>query len=410
MSRVRRSGTLVFILLALCGFARAQDRFTAIDQLVDQAIADHLLPGAVVVVGHDGKVVFRRAYGMRSLEPTQEKMTADTIFDMASLTKPLATATAIMQLYQRGKLKFDDPVAKYLPAFAANGKQDITIRELLTHYSGLPPDLPLDQPWDGQGEAYRLAFAIAPIEPAGETFRYSDINYVVLGALVQKLSGMTLDEYTQRCIMGPLGLAHTRFLPPEAWIPRIAPTQYEHGASAYGVPGLPTGPGDVMLRGVVHDPTSRRMGGVAGHAGLFSTADDVAVYAQNLLDRLARRPSRFPLSRAVLLMMVAPEQPPGGKAVRGFGWDIDSPYSSNRGTIFPVGSFGHTGFTGTSLWIDPASDTYVVVLANSVHPNGPKRITVLRGRIADAAAKALGIRAGDSASAATQAPSPQSPR
>ena len=391
MSRLRRLGVLLAALATCCGLLRAQSGFAAIDQLVHQAIADHLLPGAVVVVGHNGKVVFRRAYGMRSLEPTDEPMTPDTIFDMASLTKPLTTATAIMQLYQHGKLQFDDPVAKYLPAFAANGKQAITIRQLLTHYSGLPPDLPLDEPWEGKGEAYRRGFAIAPATPPGEKFQYSDINYIVLGALVEKLSGMTLDEYTRRFIMGPLGLKHTRFLPLESWIPHIAPTEYEHGASAYGVPGLATGPGDVMLRGVVHDPTARRMGGVAGHAGLFSTPDDVAVYAQQLLDRLAGRPSRFPLSRRVLQAMVAPEQPPGGKALRGFGWDIDSPYSSNRGTILPVGSFGHTGFTGTSLWIDPASDTYVIVLANSVHPNGPKRITALRGAIADAAATALGI-------------------
>jgi CubicO group peptidase (beta-lactamase class C family) len=392
MSRMRRAAVLLITLLACSGLA-AQDRFSAIDQLVDQAVAAHLLPGAVVEVGHEGHVALRRAYGMRSLEPTREKMTVDTIFDMASLTKCLATATAVMQLYQRGQLQFDDPVAKYLPAFAAQGKQDITIRELLTHYSGLPPDLPLTEPWEGKNTAYQMAFAIAPIEPAGGKFRYSDVNFIVLGALVEKLSGMTLDEYTQRFILRPLGLRRTQFLPPESWIARIAPTQYEHGAAAYGVPGLPTGPGDVMLRGVVHDPTSRRMGGVAGHAGLFSNADDVAVYAQNLLDRLAGRPSRFPLSRRVLQLMVAPEQPRGGKALRGFGWDIDSPYSSNRGTILPIGSFGHTGFTGTSLWMDPASDTYVIILANSVHPNGPKRITALRGRIADAAAMALGIHA-----------------
>jgi len=405
MNRIRRSLALLVALVLGCAFAHAQDRFAAIDLIVNQGIDQHLLPGAVVIVGHDGRVVFRCAYGMRSLEPTQERMTLDTVFDMASLTKPLTTATAIMQLYQKGKLAFDDPVAKYLPAFAASGKQKITIRELLTHYSGLPPDLPLGQPWEGKGEAYRLAFAIAPAGPPGEKFVYSDINYIVLGALVEKLSGLTLDEYTRRFIMNPLGLTHTRFLPPESWIPRIAPTQYEHGASAYGVPGLPTGPGDVMLRGVVHDPTSRRMGGVAGHAGLFSTGDDVAIYAQNLLDRLAGRPSKFPLSRATLRIMVAPEQPRGGTAARGFGWDINSPYSRNRGTIFPIGSFGHTGFTGTSLWIDPASDTYVIVLANAVHPNGPKGIMPLRSKIADAAATALGIQPNETpAPASSRAP------
>lgn len=389
MRRSVRIG-VVLVLVAWCGMARAQRGFAAIDPLVDHAVEEHLLPGAVVVVGHDGHVVFRKAYGMRSLEPTREAMTVDTIFDMASLTKCLATATAVMQLYQLGDFRFDDPVAKYLPAFAANGKQGITIRELLTHYSGLPPDLPLAEPWEGKGTAYQMAFAIAPAGPPGEKFVYSDINFVVLGALVEKLSGMTLNTYAERFIFEPMGMRHTRFLPPESWIPHIAPTQYEHEAAAYGVAGLATGPGDVMLRGVVHDPTSRRMGGVAGHAGVFSTADDVAIYAQNLADRLAGRPSRFPLSRRVLELMVKPEQPEGGKALRGFGWDIDSPYSSNRGSIFPVGSFGHTGFTGTSLWIDAASDTYVIVLANSVHPNGPKRITMLRGKIADAAAMAVG--------------------
>jgi uncharacterized protein YbbC (DUF1343 family)/CubicO group peptidase (beta-lactamase class C family) len=391
---------LLLPLALSAGSATAQSSFSAIDQIVTQAVDEHQLPGAVVIVGHDGHVVFRRAYGMRSLEPTQERMTLDTIFDMASLTKPLTTATAIMQLYQQGKIGLNDPVAKYLPEFGANGKQDITIRHLLTHYSGLPPDLPLDEPWEGTEEGFRRAFAIAPIRPPGEQFLYSDINFIVLGALVEKLSGLTLDEYTRRYIMDPLGLTHTRFLPPDSWIPRIAPTQYEHGAAASGIPGQITGRGDVMLRGVVHDPTSRRMGGVAGHAGLFSTGDDLAIYAQSLLDRLAGRPSKFPLSRIVLQKMVAPEQPATGTALRGFGWDIDSPYSSNRGTLFPVGSFGHTGFTGTSLWIDPVSDTYIIVLANSVHPNGPKSITSLRGKIADAAAIALGIHADGGALAA----------
>jgi CubicO group peptidase (beta-lactamase class C family) len=251
--------------------------------------------------------------------------------------------------------------------------------------------LPLTEPWEGKGTAYRMAFAIAPAGAPGARFVYSDINFVVLGATVERLSGMTLDAYQQRFIGEPLGLKHMRYLPPESWIPEIAPTEYEHGASAYGVPGLPTGPKDVMLRGVVHDPTARRMGGVAGHAGLFSTADDVAVFAQNLLDRLAGRPSRFPLSRRALELMVKPEQPADSKALRGFGWDIDSPYSGNRGTIFPVGSFGHTGFTGTSLWMDPASDTYVILLANSVHPDGPKKMMPLRGKIADAAAIAVGL-------------------
>ena len=364
----------------------AAPSFLQEESILNSAVQDHLIPGAVLIVGHHGKVVYRRCYGSRSLEPVQERMTLDTVFDMASLTKPLMTATAVMQLYEQGKLSPNDPVSKYVPDFAANGKQDITIRQLLTHYSGLPPDISLADPWEGKQEAYTRAFAVKPIHPPGVQFVYSDVNFIVLGALVEKISGLTLDEYAQRFIIKPLGLTHTRYLPPVSWKPSIAPTQYDQGG---------------MLRGVVHDPTSRRMGGVAGHAGLFSTGDDMAVYAQNLLDRLAGRPSHFPLSRIVLQKMVAPEQPATGTALRGFGWDIDSPYSGNRGTLFPVGSFGHTGFTGTSLWIDPASDSYVVLLTNSVHPNGPKSITELRGKVADVAAVALGIHADGGALAAS---------
>jgi len=364
----------------------AAPSFLQEESILNSAVQDHLIPGAVLIVGHHGKVVYRRCYGSRSLEPVQERMTLDTVFDMASLTKPLMTATAVMQLYEQGKLSPNDPVSKYVPDFAANGKQDITIRQLLTHYSGLPPDISLADPWEGKQEAYTRAFAVKPIHPPGVQFVYSDVNFIVLGALVEKISGLTLDEYAQRFIIKPLGLTHTRYLPPVSWKPTIAPTQYDQGG---------------MLRGIVHDPTSRRMGGVAGHAGLFSTGDDMAVYAQNLLDRLAGRPSHFPLSRIVLQKMVAPEQPATGTALRGFGWDIDSPYSGNRGTLFPVGSFGHTGFTGTSLWIDPVSDSYVVLLTNSVHPNGPKSITELRGKVADVAAVALGIHADGGALAAS---------
>lgn len=400
MRRFLSSWALLLSVFLCAEFAKAQSRFSAIDEIVNRAIVEHRIPGAVVIVGHNGGVVYHRALGMRALVPVQEKMTAGTIFDMASLTKPLITATAVMQLYQQGKLSVNDPVAKYLPEFAANGKRGITIRDLLTHYSGLPPDLALSDPWEGKEAAYQLAFAIAPLRPAGVRFQYSDINFIVLGALVERISGMPLNEYALRNIIQPMGLTHTRYLPPASWIPLIAPTQWEHGASAAGLPGSKTFPGDTMLRGVVHDPTSRRMGGVAGHAGLFSDADDMAVYAQNLLDRLAGRPSKFPLSRIVLEKMVVPEQPATGTALRGFGWDIDSPYSSNRGTLFPVGSFGHTGFTGTSLWIDPVSDSYVIVLTNAVHPNGPTGITEMRAKIADAAAVALGIHADGGALAA----------
>lgn len=358
----------------------------AIESAADKAIQEHRLPGAVVLIGHHGHVVFRQAYGMRSLEPQQEAMTPETVFDMASLTKPLITATAVMQLFEEGKLRLDDRVANYLPAFASNGKEDITIRNLLTHYSGLPADLDLRETWYGKDEGYRRAMDSTPVTAPGVQFRYSDINFIVLGALVEKISGEALQEYAARHIIRPLGLQHTGFLPAVEQRSSIAPTQYDEQHQ--------------MLRGIVHDPTSRRMGGVAGHAGLFSNADDISIYAQNLLDRLAGRPSKFPLQRLTLLKMTTPGTPATGTALRGLGWDIESPFSSNRGELFPVGSFGHTGFTGTSLWIDPASDTYVIVLANAVHPNGPKGITSIRGTIANIAASSFGIHSDGGALAA----------
>ena len=282
---------LLIVLLAPQLKAQEDPEFRQIDRIVEGGIAAKKFPGAVVIAGHNGHIIFHKAYGNSSLTPAPEPMTEDTIFDLASLTKVLATAPAIMQLYEQGRFRLNDPVAQYLPEFAANGKQDITIRQLLTHYSGLPPDVSLDDPWEGKEEGLRRAFAATPVTAPGVQFRYSDINFIVLGALVEKLSGLTLDQYQQRYLAQPLGVEHMRFLPPETWRSHIAPTQYDHG---------------VMLRGVVHDPTSRRMGGVAGHAGLFSTAGDVAIYAQNLLDRLAGRPSHFPLQQLTLEKMTAP--------------------------------------------------------------------------------------------------------
>ncbi len=364
---------LLLVLLASTAQLKAADEpgFQQIDRIIALGIATKKFPGAVVIAGHDGRIVFQKAYGNRSLTPEPEAMTENTIFDVASLTKVLATAPAVMQLYEQGRFRLNDPVAEYLPQFAVNGKQDITIRQLLTHYSGLPADVSLEDPWVGKQEGLRRAFASTPVTAPGVQFRYSDINFIVLGALVEKLSGLTLDQYQQRYLAQPLGLEHMRFLPPEAWRNRIAPTQYDHG---------------VMLRGVVHDPTSRRMGGVAGHAGVFSTAGDVAIYAQNLLDRLAGRPSNFPLQQLTLEKMTTPGQPATGTALRGLGWDIESPFSSNRGELFPVGSFGHTGFTGTSIWMDPSSDTYVVFMSNAVYPNGPTGINAIRGAVANVVA------------------------
>jgi uncharacterized protein YbbC (DUF1343 family)/CubicO group peptidase (beta-lactamase class C family) len=345
-----------------------------VDAVIEDAIREGQIPGAVLIVGHDGQVIYRKAYGSRALEPRREVMTLDTIFDLASLTKVIVTTTAVMQLVERGKVRLNDPVAKYLREFAQNGKEDIMVRQLLTHYSGLAPDLDLKTAWEGKETAYRMAFAETPEDAPGSRFSYSDINFIVLGALVERVSGESLDEYAERHIFAPLKMTHTRFVPPltprAGWIEKIAPTQYDEN--------------EHMLRGVVHDPTARRMGGVAGQAGLFSTADDLAKFAQALLNG-----GDGILSALSVEKMTRPEQPPAAPVLRGFGWDIDSPYSSNRGDLLPVGSYGHTGFTGTSMWIDPTTKSYIILLTNAVHPRGKTNAIALRSKVATAVAAAL---------------------
>jgi uncharacterized protein YbbC (DUF1343 family)/CubicO group peptidase (beta-lactamase class C family) len=377
---------LLFIAMAACGGGyaatdgvAATDAGTAwgnVDGIMNAAVARGTIPGGVVLVGHDGEVVYRKAFGMRSLEPEREAMTVDTIFDLASMTKCVATATAVMKLVQEGKLRLNDPVAAYLPEFAKNGKENITIRELLTHFSGLREDLELKTRWRGREAAYQMVMEARPEFPPGSRFQYSDINFETLGFVVEKVSGMSLDVYAARNIFEPLGMKDTGFLPPghpslKQWRARIAPTEY--------------GEGHEMMRGTVHDPTAARMGGVAGHAGLFSTADDLAKFAQEMLSGF------HVLSALTVEKMSTPQQPPTAAVLRGLGWDIDSPFSSNRGESFPVGSFGHTGFTGTSIWIDPVTNSYVIVLTNAVHPHGGNTAATvsLRGRIASSVAQEL---------------------
>jgi uncharacterized protein YbbC (DUF1343 family) len=298
-------------------------------------------------------------------------MTIDTVFDLASLTKCIATTTSMMKLVQEGRVRLNDPVIMYLPEFAQNLKQDITIRGLLTHYSGLAPDLDLQTPWTGRDAAFAMAMAQKPVNPPGSRFVYSDINFEVLGFVVERVTGESLDEFARKNIFAPLGMSHTRYLPPDQWLSRIAPTEYDEQHR--------------MLHGVVHDPTARRMGGVAGHAGLFSTAGDLSIFAQGMLRGFKV------LSREMVEKMTTPQTPANAPSVRGFGWDIDSPFASNRGELLPVGSFGHTGFTGTSLWIDPVTDTYIVLLTNAVHPHVGKSVVSLRSRIATAVVDGLGL-------------------
>lgn len=356
---------------------RAQDGLEPIAALVEEAIREGKCPGAVVLVGHQGKVIYRRAFGHRALVPEKSPMEVDTIFDMASLTKVIATTSAVMQLVEQGKIRLEDSASEYWPEFRANGKEEITIRELMTHYSGLGPDLPLEPAWSGYDKALRMIVEQKPVAPPGTRFIYSDINFETLGEIVLRVSGQTLDVYTAEHIFQPLGMKDTMFKPPASLRTRIAPTEYQNGTSGK------------MLWGEVHDPTAYNMGGVSGHAGLFSTADDLSIFAQMILGKGTAHGVRI-LSPLSVEKMTSPATPPGKTAVRGLGWDIDSPYSSNRGELFPVGSFGHTGFTGTSIWIDPASETHVIILTNAVHPLGKGNVIALRSKIATIVAAAVG--------------------
>ena len=483
MRTAATAATLLFFAVilsaaGLCNIAQAQaatptqSNFSPVSALINDAITAHKLPGAVVVIGHGGHIAFEQAYGVRKLagEPgldgspsPAEPMTEDTIFDMASLSKCLSTATAVMQLYEQGKLQFDDPIQKYLPDFNATHdaeRAQVTIRMLLTHTSGEAADVNQKDAWGlaapDKAEGFHRALT-TPLQSApGAVFRYSDINFILLGDLVETLNGESLDVYAVEHIYKPLGMTETRYLPlakvcgphqvagsaivwqrppvghmlfacPQGtWstslLPRIAPTAHDDE----GKSDPATNPDfDRLLRGTVHDPSTRRMGGVAGHAGVFSTAHDVSLFAQALLDRLAGRPSNFPLKQSTLELMTTPEQPGhrandlsdsnaaqdrakevrsgnsydpllapsypaiSSRSLRGFGWDIDTAFSKPRGDVFPIGSFGHTGFTGTSLWMDPGSNTYVILLANAIHPRGNPPISNLRGDVASAAAIAL---------------------
>ncbi len=353
-------------------------RLDEIQPIVEAAIMEKKLPGAVVLVGRGDKVVYQKAIGNRAVEPSIEAMTADTIFDLASLTKVIATTTSVMKLLEDGRIRLNDRVATFIPGFERYRKADITIRHLLAHTSGLRPDLDLDEPWSGAEQAITLAIEEVPTAAPGERFVYSDINFLLLGEIVRRVSGRSLDQYAHEEIFTPLKMNDTMFLPPEPLRARIAPTEK-------CTPCDGTGP--QMLRGIVHDPTARRMGGVAGHAGLFGTAADLANFCRMLLNGGEFNGARIlsPLTVAKMTGPVVGNDP----ALRGLGWDIDSPYSSNRGELLPVGSFGHTGFTGTSLWIDPVTKEFVVFLSNRVHPDGKGDVTPLRARVSTIAASAI---------------------
>jgi uncharacterized protein YbbC (DUF1343 family)/CubicO group peptidase (beta-lactamase class C family) len=352
-------------------------RLAVLDAAVNDSIAKKECPGAVLLVGRHGKVVWRKAYGNRAVLPSVEAMTVDTVFDMASLTKVVATATSVMTLVEDGKIRLGDRVAKLLPEFAAGGgaRDQVTVEELLTHRAGLVPDDPMALYTGTRKEIFerknRQPLANAP----GARFVYSDAGYEVLGEIVERVSGLPLDEYAAKRIFQPLGMKETGFLPLSSPsknlslpLSRIAPTEKINGE---------------VRRGAVHDPRAYALGGVAGHAGLFSTADDLAKYCFAMLQG-----GGGVLSPAGVASMMRPRSY-GDGVLRGLGWDVGSSFSSNRGDLFPLGSVGHTGWTGTSLWLDPATDTFVVLLTNRNHPDESGNVVALRGRVATIVASAI---------------------
>ncbi|MBY0458663.1 MAG: beta-lactamase family protein [Gemmataceae bacterium] len=347
------------------------------------AIKRGQLPGAVVVVVHDDAVVYRKAFGNRAVKPDEVAMTADTVFDMASVTKPVATGTSVMVLIQQGKLKPDDLVSKHWPEFAANGKEKVTVEQLLLHTSGLTADNDIKDYADGRAKAVDRVAALKLEAPAGTRFRYSDVGFIVLGVLVEKISGTPLDQFAKKHVFEPLKMSDTTYTPADTLKKRVAPT------------GLRD---NTIILGDVHDPRAFKMGGVAGHAGLFSTADDMTRYGRMLLRGGELDGTRILDAKTVKLFTEPHEVPippakdsTPAKGARSYGWDFDTSFSAPRGDLFKKGEgFGHTGFTGTSVWIDPDTKTAIIILANRVHPDDKGNATPLRREIATIVAAAVG--------------------
>lgn len=368
---------ICFFFLAPVASAFDSGATVAIRETIDQAIRTRQTPGAVLWMER-GDEVRHWAQGNRALVPAREPMTEDTVFDAASLTKVVATLPSVMLLVQSGRVELDAPVQRYLREMASPA---ITVRHLLTHTSGLPPGIPKDMSdpdWRGYAEGIRRATACLPEPPPGHVFRYSDVNFILLGEIVHRVSGQALDVFAREKVFRPLGMKDTGFRPAAELRPRVAPTERdEHGT---------------MLRGDVHDPTARRMGSTAGHAGLFTTAADLARYARCILRGEVDGVRLF--NRETRALMTLTQTPVTVYERRGLGWDIDSKYSRPRGLLFDVGGFGHTGWTGTAMWMDPASDTFFILLTTRLHPDGKGNVRDLYEAVGTAVARAAKVEPG----------------
>jgi len=350
-----------------------------IDDSVEDAIAENKTPGGVFWLEQNDQV-YPKAYGHMSLEPEILPARVDAIYDAASLTKIVATTPAILLLIERGKLLLDAPVHHYLDDFENGGKESITIRHLMTHTSGLRPGIGLTievngekQDWEGYHTAIALAKAEKVQHDPGTAFIYSDINYILLGEIIQQVTGRKLEDFTREEIFEPLGMVDTGYLPSPILRERIAPTKWIDG---------------VMLRGTANNPICRRTGGVMGHAGLFTTAEDLAKFCRMILNKGELNGVRL-LKPESVERMTSVQSPARVQDWRGLGWDIDTSYSKQRGGLFPLGGFGHTGFIGSSMWIDPYSHSFVIFMSNRVHPDGMGDVLDLRYQLGTLATESI---------------------
>ena len=355
------------------GLPRAED-LLEIEHLIREEIGNKTMPGCVLHIEKAGFRPYIKAFGNQALVPEKEAATLGTLYDTASLTKILVTAPAILQLAEQCKLGLGDPVSKHIQEFQGAERAGIEINHLLAHTSGLPPGIPLQTDWQGTAQAVKLSCGQAPRHKPGEKFIYSDINYILLGEIVARVSGQSLGDYAQENIFQPLGMLDTTYLPEPGLLPRIAPTDH-------------TGEGGTLVRGIVHDPTARRMGGVAGHAGVFTTVRDLARFARMLLDGGELDGKRI-LARESVSLLTTNQLPVGFGNKRGYGMDIHTGYSSPRGNLFQVGTFGPTGFTGPTLWIDLHSQAFYILLTNRNHPHTKASVVPLRRKLGTLVAQA----------------------
>ncbi len=407
MAKFLRTGVAALLILACAGLTLAQPapakregsglpsakpedvgmsskHLTYLDRIIEEAIGRKDFPGAVLVVTHKGRTVYRKAFGLSQWVPEPKPMAIDMIFDLASVTKPVATATSVMMLVERGQIRLWDKVKLYVPEFVpyvmekGTPGEDARLWHLLTHTSGLPPYTDPKEAAKKIGnpctteDLVKLIAALPKESPVGKQFTYSCLNYITLAFIVKKVSGQTIADFAAENIFKPLGMGRTFYQPPAPMVPFCVPTEVVDGAP---------------LRGIVHDPLARLQGGISGNAGLFSTADDLAVFAQMLLDGGAVGGVRI-LSPLTVSRMTE-IYPKVGESGRGLGWDIDTDYSNLRGDLFGLGSYGHSGYTGTSIWIDPPTRTTVILLTNRVHPNDKGDIIALRGKVANVVAAAI---------------------